>query len=110
VSWHNQETYKHSRHSLQGEWIYQKYWREEMRYDYSQDLANELLEEADNKIEELQEWKNAVEELCIVNCINMTTPKETLQRLIQWEVTQALDPRISKAAEDLIEQGRKQRW
>ena len=56
----------------------------------------------------LEEWYEAVEELCTVNWINMTTPKETLQRLIQWEVTQALDPRISKAAEDLIEQGRKQ--
>jgi hypothetical protein len=71
---------------------------------------DEMAQEAREELYVLVAWQEAIEELCTVNWINMTTPKETLQRLIQWEVTQALDPRISKAAEDLIEQGRKQRW
>lgn len=41
-------------------------------------------------------WKKEIEEACIVDFIEVTTPKETLAKLIQWNVTQALDPTISE--------------
>ena len=55
----------------------------------------------------LEEWYEAVEEACIVNWVEMTTPTETIQNLISWNVKMALDPKISKEANDLIELGRK---
>ena len=66
---------------------------------------HELLEEIEKRdayIKELEEWKFAVEEACIVDFVDITTPEETIFNLIQWNVKMALDPSISKDANELI--------
>ena len=51
----------------------------------------------------LKAWKEAVEEACIIDWVEIGEPKETLANLIKWNIVQALDPAISKDASELIE-------
>lgn len=53
-------------------------------------------------------WKEAVIEACVVNHLSWDEddPRATLRNLINWETKVALDPKVSKAAQDLIELGR----
>lgn len=61
------------------------------------------------EVNELFTWKDAIDEACALDFIPVTTPKETLANLIAWNVKQALDPAISKDANDLIERGRNEK-
>lgn len=55
-------------------------------------------------------WKEVIIEACIVDCISWdeNDPRKTLSNLISWENTVALDPRVSKEANDLILASRNQ--
>lgn len=64
-------------------------------YEDEKDIRRELTEAL--------KWKREIEELCIVNFLEMTTPKETIKKLINCEVAMALDPIISQEAINLIE-------
>jgi len=69
-------------------------------------LRNQLFAAANN-IDCLRNWRDAVEEECIVAEIGWTeNAKESLSRLINWHVTVALDPQVSNAAKALIQRGR----
>lgn len=54
------------------------------------------------------EWKEAVIEACVINCIDWyeDDPIKTLYSLIDIEVKMALDPSISPEARALIERGK----
>jgi len=56
--------------------------------------------------EQHDKWKEAVIEECIVRHLSWdeNDPRMTLRALINYEVQLALDPRVSKAAQDLIDQ------
>lgn len=45
---------------------------------------------------EREEWKREVEDACIVSWSPITTPRETIQKLISWNIEMALDPKISE--------------
>lgn len=53
------------------------------------------------------EWKVAIEEACIVNCIGWdeNDAKKSLANLVKWETQIALDPAVSEAAQNLISFG-----
>jgi hypothetical protein len=57
-------------------------------------------------------WKEAIEEALIVSCLDLPSPtemaEEALYRLLNWEVTIALDPAVSSEAQALIDRGRMQ--
>jgi hypothetical protein len=55
-----------------------------------------------SELAELEAWKFAIEEACIVDFVEITTPEETFSNLINWNVKMALDPAISKEANELI--------
>jgi hypothetical protein len=61
------------------------------------------VEKAREELYELLSWKSAVEEACIVNWVEVTTPEETIAELINRNVAEALDPQISSMAVDLIQ-------
>lgn len=63
---------------------------------------------AQEKINEISSWKEEAIELCVVDWIEPTTARETLRNLIASNVAQALDPKISKMAQDLIEEHTKE--
>ncbi len=52
---------------------------------------------------ELEKWKQAVIEACVVNCIGWdeNDPIKTLADLVAWEVKVALDPKVSKEAAEI---------
>lgn len=52
-------------------------------------------------------WKEAIIEACVVNHISWDENDaiKSLANLISWEVQVALDPKVSKAAQDLIDRG-----
>jgi len=56
--------------------------------------------------EQHDKWKEAVIEECIVRHLSWdeNDPRKTLRALINYEVQLALDPRVSKEAQDLIDQ------
>lgn len=68
-----------------------------------------LKDSAFQEYKEFLEWKTAIEDACIVNWVPITNPKETIEKLIEWNVKMALDPAISKDASDLIERGRNEK-
>ncbi len=52
----------------------------------------------------MSNWKDAVLDECAIACIpvhDTDTPRDVIQRLCQWHVDVALDPRVSKDAEQL---------
>ena len=53
--------------------------------------------------EPANEWKEAVIDACVVNCIGWheNDPRKTIQDLISWEVAIALDPQVSEEARKL---------
>lgn len=55
-------------------------------------------------------WKEAVIDACVIDCINWheDDPARTIKELIEWNVRQALDPKVSKEARELVERGRKE--
>lgn len=61
---------------------------------------------------EAKKWQDAVIDALV--CAHIYTrehdidPKKAVHDLICWEVSVALDPRVSKKARDLIEQGRRE--
>lgn len=56
----------------------------------------ETIDKQAAEIKELKEWKLAIDEACVINWVNMTTPEETVNNLIVWNVKMALDPAISE--------------
>jgi hypothetical protein len=56
---------------------------------------------------ELWQWKEAIVEACVVNHLSWDEidPRKSLANLIGWETTVALDPAVSKPAQDLIDRG-----
>ena len=56
----------------------------------------------------MDEWKEAVIEACVVACIGWdeNDPRKSLKNLLDWEVSIALDPRVSAQAQALIDLGR----
>jgi hypothetical protein len=73
------------------------------------------LEELKQRIAELERenqrlavWRDEVIDVCIINFLDMdwdANPRQTLAKLIEWEVKIALDPAVSSAAQELINQG-----
>jgi hypothetical protein len=61
-----------------------------------------IVDDAKAELAALEAWKDAVEEACVIDWVQVTTPEETLSRLIEWNIVMALDPKISKDAKDLI--------
>ena len=57
------------------------------------------------------EWKEAVLDAMVINCSLpegcIDDPRKAVSHLIKTEVNMALDPLISKAAQDLVDMGRK---
>lgn len=53
-------------------------------------------------------WKEAVIDACVIACIDWDEkdPRKTLHQLICWENQIALDPKVSSAAQALVDQGR----
>lgn len=53
------------------------------------------------------DWMEAVIDACVCAHIgwNVNNPRETLNKLIDWETSVALDPRVSSAAQELINKG-----
>lgn len=90
-----------------------KFTIEEALYHAEQYEKNEAISTAAKVIRALIEdrtsWKEAVIEACIVYHIDWTEgdPKATLNRLLALNAQMALDPLISKEAQDLIERGHK---
>ena len=63
-----------------------------------------LIKSAVKKFVEANPWKEAIIQACIVNFLEWdeNDPSGTLSKLIGWENTVALDPKVSKAAYDLL--------
>lgn len=75
-----------------------------IRYKIAQDVDDEETPaEARAELEAIKEWYEAVAEECALDFIHMTTPSETVKRLIAWNVKMALDPEVSEEANKLIE-------
>jgi hypothetical protein len=57
----------------------------------------------------LLQWKEAIIDECCVTEIGWdeNNPRESLKKLIDWHVSVALDPRVSQAAQDLVNRGRR---
>lgn len=55
-------------------------------------------------------WKEAIIESCVVSHLSWdeTDARKSLANLISWEVQTALDPLVSKSAQELIDKGREQ--
>ncbi len=78
-----------------------------------QTVVNEnirLLKEIDTLTKELQEdrWKSAVDEALITTGSTVDTfncPRAAIAALVDWYVATALDPAVSKAAQDLVGKG-----
>lgn len=66
-------------------------------------IAGAALDSSAPLAESKNEWKEAVIEACVVNCIGWdeTNPVKTLTNLISWEVQIALDPAVSGEAAKL---------
>ncbi len=62
-----------------------------------------IADEAASTIVALRQWRAALEEACIVSWspIDESDPQGTLNKLIAWEQTIALDPQVSRAAAEL---------
>jgi hypothetical protein len=62
--------------------------------------------EVDARLADALKWRAAINDGLTANCQNpigaTETPKDALHRLLQWEITLALDPVISKSAADLV--------
>lgn len=68
--------------------------------------------EVDARVKEALKWRDAINDGLTANCQNpigpTETPNDALHRLLQWEITLALDPVISKSAADLVAQARRE--
>lgn len=65
-------------------------------------------ERIEQLLDELVEWKHAVEHEVILTCCESNCwndPKALLNHIINWNIAVALDPKVSQAAQDLIKQG-----
>lgn len=62
--------------------------------------------------ETLNEWREAVIDALVVGHIyqekHKDNPKQAIADLIEWENTIALDPRVSKEAQTLVDKGREE--
>lgn len=69
-----------------------------------------ILDELRAAYEEADGFKEAVEDACIVNYLDWDNqnPRQTMRKLINSEVTIALDPRVSAEARKLITLGMEQ--
>ena len=71
-------------------------------------LLKERIVELEQENQRLSIWRDEIIDICIINFLSMdwdANPRETIAKLIQWEIEMALDPRISAQAQDLINQG-----
>jgi hypothetical protein len=57
-------------------------------------------------------WRDAVHNALTANCQNpigeTESPNDALHRLIEWEITLALEPTISQSAADLVSQSKQE--
>ena len=65
---------------------------------------------AASEVSRVQQWKEVVIDACVVNCIGWdeNDPRKTLSDLIGWEVQIALDPKVSKEAQELVSRVRRE--
>jgi hypothetical protein len=87
--------------------------------DYDDEIANRirdaaelcsLVKEVITILESRDAFDRVVEdELVLCHVAKSETPRDTLLRLINWHVLNALDPSVSKDAQNLIDKGRQER-
>lgn len=68
--------------------------------------VSRLFRESAAALEAMQAWRDTVDEMLTVQHeIASDDPRESINRLINWHVSVALDPCVSSDAQALIEQG-----
>ncbi len=69
---------------------------------------SQLQIEAKEELDELKAWYEAIADECAIDFVEMTSPRETITKLLSWNMEMALDPQISEEANKLIEKHTKE--
>lgn len=77
--------------------------------DYKgKEAKRELLNELFDTIDQLNKWRLAVIDACIVRYLDWDeeNPKQNIDKIVDIDVMIALDPGVSSSAQELIERGK----